>query len=156
MFNIIDRGGRPNIMTHIGRPYDKKTKTLTVKKDESVHAVEADLQRKLRVKFAVPQFHLTEKEGIHDIDSSINWLIHDLRARKIGGIYLPNTRWFAVSGSPSLLCFSTFVAAGAILVYSENGGGLNLYGFLLQGEENKGANLEPLVVQLAGLADVFK
>eukprot|EP01018_Ginkgo_biloba_P014445 Gb_35083 [translate_table: standard] len=30
-----------------------------------------------------------------DIDTSINWLINDLRCRKIGGIYLPNTRWFA-------------------------------------------------------------
>lgn len=84
-------------MTHINRPYDKKTKALTVKQDDAVDAVVAYLQRKLRIKFAVPQFHITEKEGIHDIDTSINWLIHDLRARKIGGIYLPNTRWFAVS-----------------------------------------------------------
>lgn len=118
MYNIIERGGRPIIMTHINRPYDKKTKVLTVKKDDSVDAVVAYLQRKLRIKFAVPQFHVTEKEGIHDIDTSINWLIHDLRARKIGGIYLPNTRWFA-------------------------------------GEEDKGANMERFVVQLAGLADVY-
>jgi len=118
MYNIIERGGRPIIMTHIGRPYDKKTKTLSVKQDESVDAVVAYLQRKLRIKFAVPQFHVTEKEGIQDIDTSINWLIQDLRARKIGGIYLPNTRWFA-------------------------------------GEEDKGANMERFVVQLAGLADVF-
>lgn len=118
MYNIIERGGRPIIMTHINRPYDKKSKTLTVKKDDAVDAVVAYLQRKLRIKFAVPQFHVTDKEGIHDIDTSINWLIHDLRARKIGGIYLPNTRWFA-------------------------------------GEEDKGANMERFVVQLAGLADVF-
>mgnify|MGYP007069649238 FL=1 len=48
----------------------------------------------------VPRFHVdNEKDsrGIHDIDTSINWLIQDLRSRKIGGIYLPNTRWFAVS-----------------------------------------------------------
>lgn len=83
-------------MTHIGRPYDKKTKTFTVKQDDAVDAVVAYLQRKLRIKFAVPQFHVLEKEGIQDIDTSINWLIQDLRARKIGGIYLPNTRWFAV------------------------------------------------------------
>ena len=97
MYNIIERGGRPIIMTHINRPYDKKTKNLTVKQDDAVDAVVAYLQRKLRIKFAVPQFHINEKEGIHDIDTSINWLIQDLRARKIGGIYLPNTRWFAVS-----------------------------------------------------------
>ncbi|CAK9234723.1 unnamed protein product [Sphagnum jensenii] len=96
MYNIIERGGRPIIMTHIGRPFDKKTKMLTIKKDEdSVDAVVAYMQRKLRIKFAVPQFHATEKEGILDIDTSINWLIQDLRSRKIAGIYLPNTRWFA-------------------------------------------------------------
>jgi len=95
MYNIIERGGRLIIMTHIGRPYDKKTKTFTVKQDDAVDAVVGYLQRKLRIKFAVPQFHVSEKEGIQDIDTSINWLIQDLRARKIGGIYLPNTRWFA-------------------------------------------------------------
>lgn len=84
-------------MTHVGRPYDKKTKTLTVKQDEAVDAVVVYLQRKLRIKFAIPKFHVFQKEGIEDVDTSVNWLIQDLRARKIGGIYLPNTRWFAVS-----------------------------------------------------------
>ncbi len=85
-------------MTHVGRPYDKKTKVLTVKRnDETIDPVVAYLQRKLHIKFAVPLFNVTDNEGIHDIDTSINWLIHDLRERKIGGIYLPNTRWFAVS-----------------------------------------------------------
>lgn len=95
MYNIIERGGRLIIMTHVGRPYDKKSKTLTVKQDDAVDAVVGYLQRKLRIKFAVPKFHVVEKKGILDVDTSINWLIHDLRARKIGGIYLPNTRWFA-------------------------------------------------------------
>ncbi len=93
---------RPIIMTHVGRPYDKKTKSLSVKlEDESIEPVVAYLQRKLRIKFAVPLFHVTDNEGIQDLDTSINWLINDLRAHKIGGIYLPNTRWFAVS--PMLL-----------------------------------------------------
>ena len=84
-------------MTHIGRPYDKKTKTISICQDESVDVVVAYLQRKLHIKFAVPHFSTTDKNGILDIDTSINWLIHDLKNRKIGGIYLPNTRWFAVS-----------------------------------------------------------
>ncbi len=95
MYNIVERGGRPIIMTHIGRPYDKKAKTISTCQDDSVDAVVAYLQRKLRIKFAVPRFSTTEKNGILDIDTSINWLIHDLKNRKIGGIYLPNTRWFA-------------------------------------------------------------
>jgi hypothetical protein len=96
VFHCLDR---LIIMTHVGRPWDKKTKTLTVKQDDAVDAVVGYLQRKLRIKFALPKFHVFDKEGIHDIDTSINWLIHDLKARKIGGIYLPNTRWFAVSTS---------------------------------------------------------
>eukprot|EP00249_Psilotum_nudum_P011147 c22990_g1_i1 orf=272-1486(+) len=95
MYNIVERGGRPIIMTHIGRPYDKKTKTITARTEDSVDAVVRYLQRKLRIKFAVPQFHVNGTEGILDIDTSINWLIQDLRNRRIGGIYLPNTRWFA-------------------------------------------------------------
>lgn len=95
MYNIVERGGRPIIMSHIGRPYDKKTKTISIRQDESVDAIVAYLQRKLRIKFAVPKFNATEKDGILDIDTSVNWLIHDLKTRKIGGIYLPNTRWFA-------------------------------------------------------------
>ncbi|MCO5553579.1 hypothetical protein L7F22_007102 [Adiantum nelumboides] len=96
MYNIVERGGRPIIMTHIGRPYDKKTKKITIRQDDAVDAVVAYLQRKLRIKFVVPQFHVNgDDQGIHDIDTSVNWLIQDLRSRKIGGIYLPNTRWFA-------------------------------------------------------------
>ncbi|KAH7293453.1 hypothetical protein KP509_28G026300 [Ceratopteris richardii] len=83
-------------MTHIGRPFDKKAKKITIRQDDSVDAVVSYLQRKLRIKFVVPQFHVNgDDQGIHDIDTSINWLIQDLRSRKIGGIYLPNTRWFA-------------------------------------------------------------
>ena len=25
LYNIVERGGRPILMTHVGRPYDKKT-----------------------------------------------------------------------------------------------------------------------------------
>lgn len=100
LYNIVERGGRPILMTHIGRPFDKKAKKISIRKDDSVEAVVSYLQRKLKIKFAMPQFHISGgDEGIPDIDTSINWLIHDLRARKIGGIYLPNTRWFAVSSS---------------------------------------------------------
>ena len=87
------------IMTHVGRPYDKKSKTLTVQQGDAVDAIVGYLQRKLRIKFAIPKFHVSENDGIQDVDTSINWLIQDLRARKVGGIYLPNTRWFAVSSS---------------------------------------------------------
>ena len=52
------------------------------------------LERKLHTKFSVPQFPVDPDVGIRQVDTSINWHIRDLRAHRIGGIYLPNTRWF--------------------------------------------------------------
>ena len=94
-------------MNHIGRPYDKKTKTISTLQDESVDVVVAYLQRKLHIKFAIPRFSTIEKNEILDIDTSINWLIHDLKSWKIGGIYLPNSRWFAVSSLARFLFFGS-------------------------------------------------
>jgi phosphoglycerate kinase len=42
----------------------------------------------------MPDFPRDPEQGIAGIDTSINLAIRDLRERKIGGIYLPNTRWF--------------------------------------------------------------
>jgi len=49
---------------------------------------------KLHTKFHIPKFDIDPKLGITGIDTSINLAIRSLRERKIGGIYLPNTRWF--------------------------------------------------------------
>ncbi len=94
LYYIVEQGGRLILMTHVGRPYDKKTGTITVKEDSSVRPVVEYLERKLHAKFVVPTFPVDEKNGIEQIDTSINWHIRDLLARKVGGIYLPNTRWF--------------------------------------------------------------
>lgn len=94
LYNIVERGGRPILMTHIGRPRDKKTGSIKVSDDSTVQPVVEYLERKLHTKFAVPEFPASGDHGIRDIDTSINWHIRDLMAHRIGGIYLPNTRWF--------------------------------------------------------------
>ncbi|HWR73226.1 MAG TPA: phosphoglycerate kinase, partial [Nitrospirota bacterium] len=94
LFNIVERGGRPIMMTHVGRPKDKKTGTITCRKEESVEPVARYLEQKLHTKLYVPKFPIDPERGITGIDTSINLAIKDLRERKIGGIYLPNTRWF--------------------------------------------------------------
>ncbi len=48
----------------------------------------------MHTKLYIPQFPPDPKRGIVGIDTSINLAVRDLRERKIGGIYLPNTRWF--------------------------------------------------------------
>jgi phosphoglycerate kinase len=94
LYNIVERGGRPILMTHVGRPRDKETGRIKVDEDSSVNPVVEYLERKLHTRFVVPQFPVDPEWGIREIDTSINWHIRDLKSHRIGGIYLPNTRWF--------------------------------------------------------------
>ena len=94
LFHIVERGGRPIMMTHVGRPKDKKSGIIACRNDESVEPIVRYLEQKLHMKIHVPAFPAEPEKGISGIDTSINLAIRELRERKIGGIYLPNTRWF--------------------------------------------------------------
>ncbi|MDA8082595.1 MAG: phosphoglycerate kinase [Nitrospiraceae bacterium] len=94
LFNIVERGGRPILMTHVGRPKDKKAGRIVCRQEEAVDPIVAYLEQKLHARFHIPRFSPDPEKGILGIDTSINLAIRDLKERKIGGIYLPNTRWF--------------------------------------------------------------
>ncbi|MFO0752448.1 MAG: phosphoglycerate kinase [Thermodesulfovibrionales bacterium] len=94
LYNIVERGGRPILMTHIGRPRDKKTGRIECRPGESVEPIVEYLEHKLHTTFHIPRLPIDPQKGIVGIDTSINLAIRSLRERKIGGIYLPNTRWF--------------------------------------------------------------
>jgi phosphoglycerate kinase len=94
LFNIVERGGRPIMMTHVGRPRDKKTGKITCRPEESVGPIVQYLKQKLHSKIHVPKFPIDCEKGIMGIDTSINLAIRELRERRVGGVYLPNTRWF--------------------------------------------------------------
>jgi phosphoglycerate kinase len=94
LFHIVDRGGRPVMMTHVGRPRDKKTGAISCRPEESVEPIVRYLEQKLHTKLYIPNFPRDPQRGIAGIDTSVNLAIRELRERKIGGIYLPNTRWF--------------------------------------------------------------
>jgi len=94
LYNIVERGGRIILMSHVGRPRNKKTGEITCDADTSTEPVAAYIERKLHTRIHVPTFPVEEGRGIRGIDTSINLAIRDLRQHKIGGIYLPNTRWF--------------------------------------------------------------
>jgi phosphoglycerate kinase len=94
LYNIVERGGRPILMTHVGRPRDKRTGEIRCGADTSVDAVVAYLEQKLHSRFFVPSFTCREGVGIAGIDTSINLAVRELKDRRIGGIYLPNIRWF--------------------------------------------------------------
>lgn len=94
LYYIVDKGGRPILMTHVGRPRDKKTGKITCSPHESVEPVVRYLEQKLHVKFYIPDCEIDPELGISALGNSIYRAIGDLKDRKIGGIYLPNTRWF--------------------------------------------------------------
>jgi len=94
LFHIASRGGRPILMTHVGRPRDKKTGKINCSPNSSVDPLVAYLEEKLRIKIEAPAFSIQPDLGITTIDSSIQESIQRLKERKIGAIYLPNVRWF--------------------------------------------------------------
>lgn len=103
LFHIVERGGRPVMMTHVGRPKEKKSGIISCKPDESVEPIVQYLEQKLHTKLHVPGFPADPEKGIMGIDTSVNLAIRELRGRRIGGIYLPNTRWFAGEESDGAL-----------------------------------------------------
>jgi len=112
LYCIIERGGRPIVMTHVNRPRDKKTKKITVLDEErdGTTAIARYLSKKLGCVFASPRV-LRRGEGEEEEeeaeddggiemshffkDGTMQTMIEDLKARRIGGIYLPNVRWFS-------------------------------------------------------------
>ena len=94
IFNIVERGGRPILMTHVGRPRDRKTGKITVSNSTSVKSIAEYLENKLHTKIFVPEFKPDGDNGIMGIDTSINLAIKKLKKKQLGAIYLPNTRWF--------------------------------------------------------------
>jgi len=94
LFHIVERGGRPIMMTHVGRPKDKKTGAIVCRPEEAVEPIVGYLEQKLHTTIHIPKIPADHEKGIPGIDTSINLAIRELRDRKLGGIYLPNTRWF--------------------------------------------------------------
>ena len=95
LFYIIAKGGKIILMTHVGRPKDKKTGDIKISFESSVQPIVDYIQTKLHITLGVPDFHQYESKGYIGIETSINHMIKDLRDDKIDGIYLPNTRWFS-------------------------------------------------------------
>ncbi len=95
LYHINAKGGKIILMTHVGRPKDKKTGNININENTSVQPIVEYLQNKLHIKLKTPEFYKDEKKGYIGIETSINHLIRDLKESKIDGIYLPNTRWFS-------------------------------------------------------------
>jgi len=86
LFNIVSRGGKPILTTHIGRPRDKKTGKIDCLPDRSVSPIVAYLEKKLRIKIEVPDFSIHPEIGITNIDRSILASILRLREGETGAV----------------------------------------------------------------------
>jgi phosphoglycerate kinase len=94
--HIASKGGFPVLMTHVGRTRDKKTGRVKTGPDTSVLPIVEYLNRKIRGGFVAAELPADPDFGIVDLDfAKLEPLVKSLKAREIGGIYLPNTRWFA-------------------------------------------------------------
>lgn len=95
LYHINAKGGKMILMTHVGRPANKKKGTIEVGEDTSVQPIVDYLEKKLHITMKTPSFEARDNQGYHGVETSVNHLIRDLRKGEIDGIYLPNTRWFA-------------------------------------------------------------
>jgi phosphoglycerate kinase len=91
---ILANGGKPILMTHVGRPKDKATKSIIISEKTSVQPIVYYLKEKLQLRIEVPEFTASETQGYLSVDTSVNHLLKKLKNNEIDMIYLPNTRWF--------------------------------------------------------------
>ncbi|MCK5051911.1 MAG: phosphoglycerate kinase [Candidatus Cloacimonetes bacterium] len=95
LFNILSKGGKLILMSHVGRPKDKKTGKIDMNSKFDVKPIVDYLYNKLFTRFIVPDFKEDKENGGYiGIDTGVNLLIKRLRRGEIDGIYLPNIRWF--------------------------------------------------------------
>jgi len=90
---ILKAGGLPIVMTHVGRPYDKKTGTITISADDAVQPIVTYLDAQLSLKGMVPDLPAKGDQGIEDL-SPLTDAIARLKNGEVDYLYLPNTRWF--------------------------------------------------------------
>ena len=92
---VLKNGGKPIIMTHVGRPKDKKTGTITISPDDAVHSIVDYLHKKYGIKCVIPKFDISVDKGLTDLLNPIKTTLEELKRGDIEAIYLPNTRFFA-------------------------------------------------------------
>ena len=67
LYAIIERGGRPILMTHVNRPRDKKTKKITMdEKRDGTKAIARYLSEKLGCVFASPRVAEKTDEAVEE------------------------------------------------------------------------------------------
>ena len=63
LYHINAKGGKIILMTHVGRPKDKKTGDIKISKDTSVEPIVEYLRNKLHINMKIPDFYPHENKG---------------------------------------------------------------------------------------------
>ena len=93
LLHIYKKGGLPVLMTHIGRPFDKKTGIINISEGDSVLPVVQYLENKFQLQGLIPDCKAESKIGITDI-APIGKAVQALKKGAADFVYLPNIRWF--------------------------------------------------------------
>ncbi|HPC51038.1 MAG TPA: phosphoglycerate kinase [Candidatus Cloacimonas acidaminovorans] len=93
LIHIYKKGGLPVLMTHIGRPFDKKTGSINISEGDSVLPIVQYLENKFQLQGLIPDCKAESKIGITDL-APIGIAIEALKKGAADFVYLPNTRWF--------------------------------------------------------------
>ncbi len=93
LLHIYKQGAMPILMTHVGRPYDKKTGEYTISEADAVQPIVSYLEAKLQLKGYVPELVAEGLQGIKDF-AAMAKAVQGLKNKEYDFIYLPNTRWF--------------------------------------------------------------
>ncbi len=95
LFNIVAQGGKFILMTHIGRPKDKKAGTIEINPTNDVPPIVEYLEHKLQIKIKVPTCAAKDNTGYPNLGGNLRDLVQELKQGKFEAIYLPNTRFFS-------------------------------------------------------------
>ena len=83
---IIKNGGKPIVMTHVGRPKNKQTKEIIISENTSVKPIVDYLKKRYDLNFKIA---FDNKPNFAE-----NSYLDLLKSGEVDGLYLPNTRWF--------------------------------------------------------------
>lgn len=93
---VIEKGGFPVLMSHFGRPRDKKTNEITISEEENCGPVIDYIKEKwnLNVKYAEAETANAPSTGLKDVPATAKKAIEEMKQGNFDAVYLPNTRWF--------------------------------------------------------------
>ncbi|MEN6445346.1 MAG: phosphoglycerate kinase [Candidatus Cloacimonas sp.] len=93
LLHIYRKGGLPILMTHIGRPFDKKTGSINISDGDSVVPIVQYLKQKFQLEGLIPDCIPQDNVGITNLNP-IGKAVESLKKGETDFVYLPNTRWF--------------------------------------------------------------